>query len=89
MVIFFLIKFTFIQNVSSQSHKTGTAPSSVIAPTVATKVFAAVITSSPSLIPITLRDNFNASVPEFTPTAYLVPIKFENFFQKFLMVYLK
>ena len=36
-----------MQNVSSQSTKIGLAPSSVIAPIVATNVLAAVITSSP------------------------------------------
>ena len=35
-----------MQKVSSQSTNTGLAPSSVIAPTVATKVLAVVITSS-------------------------------------------
>ena len=39
-----------MQKVSSQSTKTGTAPNSVIAPTVATKVFAAVIISSPGFL---------------------------------------
>ena len=46
-VIAFSTKSTFIQKVSSQSTKTGFAPSSIIAPTVATNVLAAVITSSP------------------------------------------
>ena len=44
-----------MQKVSSQSTNTGLAPISVIAPTVATNVFAAVITSSPlcqCLIPL-------------------------------------
>ena len=45
-VIFFSTKLTFMQNVLLQSTNTGLAPISVIAPTVATKVFAAVITSS-------------------------------------------
>ena len=58
--------------------------SSDIAPTVATKVFAAVITSSPGLIPITFKLSFIASVPEFTPTAYLEPIKLANFFSNFI-----
>ena len=70
-----------MQKLSSQSTKTGLAPNSHIAPTVATKVFAAVITSSPGLIPIVFKLSFIASVPEFTPTAYFVPIKFANFFQ--------
>ena len=38
-----------MQNESSQSTNIGFAPSSHIAPTVATKVFAAVMTSSPCL----------------------------------------
>ena len=42
------------------------APISVIAPTVATKVFAHVIISSPGLIPRATRDNLIASVPELT-----------------------
>ena len=70
-----------MQNESSQSTKTGFAPSSQIAPTVATKVFAAVMTSSPFLIPKVFKLNLIASVPEFTPTAYFVPISFANFFQ--------
>ena len=80
LVIAFSIKFTFMQNVLSQSTKTGFAPISVIAPTVATKVLAAVITSSP--LPIfAFKDNFIASVPELTPIANLVPINFAKFFQ--------
>ena len=43
-----------------------------MAPTVATKVFAAVITSSPGLIPNALREILIASVPLPTPTAYFV-----------------
>ena len=66
--------------MSSQSTKIGIAPNSHIAPTVATKVFAAVIISSPCLIPSVFRLSLIASVPEFTPTAYLVPINLENFF---------
>ena len=58
----------------------GLAPNSVIAPTVATNVLAAVIISSPGLILIAFKDNLMASVPEFTPTAYLVPISFAKFF---------
>ena len=69
-----------MQKVSSQSTKIGIAPNSHIAPTVATKVLAAVITSSPGLIFKTFKLNFIASVPEFTPTAYFVPISFANFF---------
>ena len=69
-----------MQKESSQSTKTGFAPSSQIAPTVATKVFAAVMTSSPFLIPKVFKLNFIASVPEFTPTAYFVPMSFANFF---------
>ena len=68
--------------MSSQSTKTGLAPNSVIAPMVATKVFAAVIISSPGFIPIDFKDSFNASVPELTPIAYLVPINFAKFFSK-------
>ena len=72
-----------MQNVSSQSTKTGLAPISHIAPTVATKVFAAVITSSPLPTPRAFRDNLIASVPEFTPTANLLPINLENLFSNF------
>ena len=43
-----------MQKVSSQSTNTGLAPTSLIAPTVATKVLAAVITSLP-VIPRSLR----------------------------------
>ena len=73
-VILFSIKLTSIQKESSQSTKMGVAPSSQIAPTVATKVLAAVITSSPGLIFSNFRLNFIASVPELTPTAYFVQI---------------
>ena len=59
--------------MSSQSTKTGIAPSSAIAPTVAIKVFAVVITSSPGTTPFALKASFIASVPELTPIAY-----FEN-----------
>ena len=77
-----------MQKVSSQSTKIGFAPISTIAPTVATKVFAAVITSSPGKIPIDFRDNLSASVPELTPTAYLVPISFAKFFSNFFNSFL-
>ena len=76
-----------MQKVSSQSTKIGFAPNSFIAPIVATKVLAAVIISSPAFIPSALRGSLRASVPEFTPTAYLVPIKFANFFQIFATLY--
>ena len=66
--------------MSSQSTKTGFAPISVIAPTVATKVLAAVITSSPCPTPNARKDNLIASVPELTPIANLVPIKFAKLF---------
>ena len=66
--------------MSSQSTKTGFAPISVIAPTVATNVFAAVITSSPIPTFKAFKDNLIASVPEFTPIAYLQPINFAKFF---------
>jgi len=46
---------------------------------VATNVLEAVIISSPGFIPIDLRDNFIASVPELTPTAYFDPISLANF----------
>ena len=59
------------------------APISVIAPTVATNVFAAVITSSPGPTFKTRRESFMASVPEFTPTAYFVPMSFAKFFSNF------
>ena len=59
--------------MSSQSTKTGFAPISVIAPTVTTKVLAAVMTSSPALTPKTFKLSLIASVPEFTPQAYFVP----------------
>ena len=76
-----------MQKLSSQSTKTGFAPNSQIAPTVATKVFAAVITSSPCLIPIVFKLSFIASVPEFTPTAYFVPIILQIFSQILPKVY--
>ena len=63
-----------IQKVSLQSTNTGVAPSSQIGPTVATNVFAAVITSSPGPMFNALRDSLIASVPELTPIAYFVPI---------------
>ena len=69
-----------MQNVSSQSTNIGIAPNSQIAPTVATKVFAVVITSSPAFIPRTFKLSFIASVPELTPTANFVPISFANLF---------
>ena len=69
-----------MQKLSSQSTKIGIAPISHIAPTVATNVLAAVITSSPGFISRTFKLNFIASVPELTPTAYFVPIKLANFF---------
>ena len=75
-----------MQKVLSQSINTGLAPSSVIAPTVATKVLAAVITSSPGFIFKHFKLSLIASVPELTPTAYLVPIKFANFFQILIKV---
>ena len=73
-----------MQKVSSQSTNTGLAPSSVIAPTVATKVLAVVITSSFAFMLRHLRDNLIASVPELTPTAYLDPIKLAKFFSNSL-----
>ena len=75
--------------MSSQSTNTGLAPSSVIAPTVATKVLAVVITSSLALILRHFRDNLIASVPELTPIAYLDPIKLAKLFSNFLEVFLK
>ena len=72
-----------MQKVSSQSTNIGLAPISVIAPTVATNVFAAVITSSPIPTFNAFNDNLIASVPELTPTAYFVPINFAKFFQIF------
>jgi hypothetical protein len=50
-----------MQKVSLQSTNTGFAPISVIAPTVATNVFAAVITSSPAFIFKTFKLNFMSS----------------------------
>ena len=73
-----------MQNVSSQSTKTGFAPNSAIAPTVATNVFAVVITSSPNSTPTYLSESLIASVPEFTPTAYSAPISLANSFSNFL-----
>jgi len=62
-----------MQKVSSQSTKTLVAPISLIAPTVAMKVLAAVMTSSPCPTPTALSGSFSASVPEPTPMACLVP----------------
>ena len=45
-----------------------------MAPTVAMKVFAVVITSSPGPTPTALSESLSASVPEFTPMAWRVPI---------------
>ena len=67
-------KSVFMQKVSSQSMNTGLAPNSDIAPTVATKVLAAVITSSPLETPFAFKESLIASVPELTPMAYFVPI---------------
>ena len=78
-VIAFSKRSTFIQKVSLQSTKTGIAPSSIIAPTVATKVFAAVITSSPKPIPLAFNASLIASVPELTPIACFDPINCANF----------
>ena len=47
LLFFSSINFSLIQKSFLQSTNTGFAPISVIAPIVATKVFAAVITSSP------------------------------------------
>ena len=58
LVILLSIFETSIQNESSQSTNTVLAPTSFIAPTVATKVFAAVITSSPGPIFKHFKDNF-------------------------------
>ena len=60
LVIAFSIKLTFIQNVLSD--KTGFAPISVIA-TVATKVFAAVVTSSPLPIFKAFKDHLLHQYP--------------------------
>ena len=78
-----------IQKVSSQSTNTVLPPSSFIALTVATKVFAAVITSSPGFKLTAFKDNFNASVPELTPIAYFAPINLAKFFQKPVEAFLK
>lgn len=51
------------------STKTGLAPTALMAPTVATKVFAAVITSSPVPIPKARIARISESVPEPTPMA--------------------
>jgi hypothetical protein len=59
------------------------APSSFIAPTVATKVLEVVITSSPCPTPSARSDNLIASVPLFTPTANLVPINSAKDFSNF------
>ena len=64
------------------STKTGFTPNSHIPPTVATKVLAAVITSSPCLTPTALSEILIASVPELTPTAYFVHINYANLFSK-------
>ena len=62
----------------------GVAPSSQIAPTVATNVFAAVITSSPEPTPRALSESLIASVPELTPIAYLVPISSAKLFSNLM-----
>ena len=73
-----------MQKVLLQSTNTGIAPNSFIAPTVATKVLAAVITSSPCPTPSAFSDNLMASVPLLTPTAYFVPINSAKDFSNFL-----
>ena len=82
-------KSTFIQKVLSQSTNTGLAPSSLIAPTVATKVLAAVMISSPLFIPRAFNDNLIASVPEFTPIAYLTPLVLQISSQTLQEVFLR
>ena len=69
-------RVTSMQKFSLQSTKTGIAPISAMAPTVATNVLAAVITSSPGFIPRARRLSFIASVPLLTPIANLLPINF-------------
>ena len=64
---------------SLQSTKTGLAPAAAIAPAVAMNVLVMVMTSSPGPTPSALRLKKSASVPEFTPTAYLVPQILANF----------
>ena len=49
-----------------------------MAPTVAMKVFAVVMTSSPGPTPSAFSDNFIASVPELTPSANSDPINEAN-----------
>ena len=75
-----------MQKLSLQSTNTGFAPISVIAPTVATNVFAAVITSSPIPTFKAFKDNFIASVPEFTPIIFTLLI-LQNFFQTYLILF--
>src|SRR4030042_4958877 len=50
----------------------------MIAFTVAHKVIAVVITSSPGPTPADKQDKWSPAVPEFTAKAYLVPLNFLN-----------
>ena len=56
----------------SISTKTGAAPTRAMAPAVAKKVYGVEITRSPGPIPAAIRDNTKPSVPDETPTAWLV-----------------
>ena len=61
----------------------GIAPTSKIASTVAIKLKAWVITSSPGLTPHAFRAILMAAVPEVTHKTYFVLKKFFKFFSKF------
>ena len=78
-VIFASTWLTSMQKLSVQSTKTGRANSSPMAPTVAMKVLAVVMTSSPGPTPSAFRPSLMASVPELTPIAWRVPIIAANF----------
>ena len=83
LVICFSILDVSIKCVSSSiSTNLGTAFARIIEEAVATAVFETVKTSSPFLMPQDRRAMCNASVPLFTPIAYLVPINLANSFSK-------
>ena len=74
--MFFFKYLGHIFNVSSTFTTTGFAPASIIASTVAIKLNAWVITSSPLLTPKAFNAINVADVPLVTANANLVPIFF-------------
>jgi len=64
---------SMLRVAGSQSTSTTLPPAIQIASAVAKKVFAVVMTSSPSFRPRAMKVSQRASVPEFTPIACFVP----------------